>query len=259
MDCSAGTLSLGDRKRPTQSRSLSGANRAAASGGALRHPREESVASQTPAPGGGSAGSTPPDPLAPGERQVAEAVTATTASLVAPNRFFRALEVIRQAITSVLAVICIVLFVWLVFVVCWQVFTRQVLQNSAPWTSEAATVSLVVFAMIAIAYVYSERGHIAVEMFIEKLPLPGQRIVSVVIELIVIFFTVFIFIWGGMRVSENAWQQSLSILPLSVGQIYLVLPISGVLIVFYSLIHILRVIARVERPLPEFDENAEAV
>lgn len=173
--------------------------------------------------------------------------------------FFRALEVARRVVTAVLAALCIILFVWLVAVVCWQVFTRQVLHDSAPWTSEAATVSLVVFAMIAIAYVYSERGHIAVEMFIEKLPLAGQKIVAVLIELTVIFFTCFIFIWGGIRVAENSWGQSMSILPLSVGQIYLVLPVAGVLIVFYSLIHLLRVTAGVEQPLPEFDENAEAI
>jgi len=175
------------------------------------------------------------------------------------NGFLRMLDAVRRGVTGILAVICIVLFVWLVIVVCWQVFTRQVLHDSAPWTSEAATVSLVVFAMVAIAYVYSERGHIAVEMFIEKLPLAGQKVIAVVIELLVMFFTAFIFIWGGIRVSENAWGQSLSILPLSVGQIYLVLPVAGVLIVFYSLVHTLRVIAGAEKPLPEFDENAEAI
>lgn len=181
------------------------------------------------------------------------------APAVEANGFFRALEVGRRAITAVLAGLCVVLFIWLVVVVCWQVFTRQVLHDSAPWTSEAATISLVVFSMIAIAYVYSERGHIAVEMFIEKLPLGGQKIVAVTIELIVVFFTVLVFIWGGIRVAENAWGQSLSILPFSVGQIYLVLPVAGALIVLYSLIHTLRVIAGVEKPLPEFDENAEAI
>lgn len=211
------------------------------------------MTSQSPAPGDDDApDANPPDSNPPDS-------TGTDAFAVETNGFFRALEFARRAITAVLAALCVVLFVWLVFVVCWQVFTRQVLHDSAPWTSEAATISLVVFAMIAIAYVYSERGHIAVEMFIEKLPLAGQKIIAVVIELIVMFFTVLVFIWGGIRVAENAWGQSLSILPFSVGQIYLILPVAGVLIVLYSLIHTLRVIAGVEKPLPEFDENAEAI
>lgn len=205
------------------------------------------MTSQSPVPGDDIPDTTPPDAAGP---DVPEAEA---------NGFFRALGTGSRAITLVLAVLCVVLFVWLVFVVCWQVFTRQVLHDSAPWTSEAATVSLVVFAMIAIAYVYSERGHIAVEMFIEKLPLTGQKFAAVVIELIVMFFTVLVFIWGGIRVSQNAWGQSLSILPFSVGQIYLVLPVAGALIVLYSLIHTLRVIAGIEKPLPEFDENAEAI
>ena len=171
----------------------------------------------------------------------------------------RALDAARRVVTAVLALICIVLFVWLVFVVSWQVFTRQVLRNSAPWTAEAATVSLVVLAIVAIAYVYSERGHIAVETFIEKLPPAAQKVQAVIIELIVIFFTSFVFIWGGARVAESAWDQSMAILPITVGQVYLLLPLSGVLIVFYSATHIVGVLAGSEKPLPRFDENAEAI
>lgn len=171
----------------------------------------------------------------------------------------RSLDTVRNGVTRVLAFVCIVLFTWLVVVVVWQVFTRQVLHDSAPWTAEAATTSLVIFAITAIAYVYSERGHIAVEMFVQKLPQSGQRIMGVIIELIVIFFTVFVFIWGGARVAMGAWGQSMSILPVTVGQLYLVLPIAGVLIVFYSLTFIVGIIAGVEKPMPEFDENAEAI
>lgn len=202
-------------------------------------------------------------PSPPSDDGTPEATPPDTVAADAPgletNGFFRVLAIGSRAVTAVLAFLSMALFVWLVFVVCWQVFTRQVLHDSAPWTSEAATVSLVVFAMIAVAYVYSERGHIAVEMFIGKLPLAGQRITAVIIELIVMFFTVLVFIWGGIRVSENAWGQSLSILPFTVGQVYLVLPIAGVLILLYSLIHTVRVIAGIEAPLPEFDENAEAI
>lgn len=164
---------------------------------------------------------------------------------------------VRRVVTWALAALCIVLFVWLVFVVSWQVFTRQVLRNSAPWTSEAATFSLVLLAIIAIAYVFSERGHIAVEMFVEKLPPNLQKVMGVVIELITIFFTVFVFIVGGARVAENAWEQSMAILPFTVGQVYIVLPIAGVLIVFYCLTHIIGILAGVEKPVPDFDETAE--
>jgi TRAP-type C4-dicarboxylate transport system permease small subunit len=163
------------------------------------------------------------------------------------------LGAIRRVIDRILAVLCIVAFVGLVVIVSCQVFTREILNNSAPWTEEAARYTFVVLAVLAAAYVFSERGHIAVEILIEKLPARLQKVMGIVIELIVMFFI------GGSRVAANAWSQDISTLPLSVGQVFLVLPAAGVIIVFYSLAHVIGILAGVEKPVPEFDENAEAI
>lgn|GEM_PF-149975 len=171
----------------------------------------------------------------------------------------RVLAILRRLIDRVLAVLCIVAFTALVVIVTWQVFTREVLNNSAPWTTEAASYMFVILAVFAAAYVFSERGHIAVGILVEKLPLGGQRIMAVVIELIVMFFILLVFIFGGLRVSANSWGQDLSTLPFSVGQMYLVLPIAGVIILFYSLAHLIGILAGVEKPTPDFDEDAEAI
>jgi len=218
-------------------------------GSPARGAAEDNVNTQPPTPEGDSPDRLPPATPEPGG--IAEPVRW--------GRLVKALGAIGRVVTSILAVICIVLFVWLVFVVTWQVFTRQVIRNSAPWTTEAATYSLVALGVIAIAYVYSERGHIAVEMFVEKLPPRAQKVQGVIIELVVVFFTVFVFVWGGSRVAVNAWDQSMAILPMTVGQVYLVLPIAGVLIVFYALTHIVGILAGAAKPLPDFDENAEAI
>jgi len=171
----------------------------------------------------------------------------------------KVLGAIRFVIDRALAAICIVTFVALVAIVSWQVFTREVINNSAPWTEEAARYMFVVLSVLAAAYVFSERGHIAVEILIEKLSPRGQKVMGIIIELIVIFFALLIFIYGGLRVAENAWGQDIATLPLSVGQVFLVLPIAGVLIAFYSIAHLIGILAGVEKPLPDFDENAEAV
>jgi TRAP-type C4-dicarboxylate transport system permease small subunit len=169
------------------------------------------------------------------------------------------LGTIRRVIDKVLAAICIVLFVALVAIVGWQVFTREILNNSAPWTEEAARYTFVVLAIFAAAYVFSERGHIAVEMLILKLPLRLQKVMGVAIELIVIFFIVVVFIRGGWLVANNAWGQDIATLPLSVGQLYLVMPIAGAIIVFYAVAHILGILAGAEKPLPAEDLIEEAI
>jgi TRAP-type C4-dicarboxylate transport system permease small subunit len=171
----------------------------------------------------------------------------------------RVLGAVRRVLDRILAVICCVAFTALVVIVAWQVFTREILNDSATWTEESARYVFVGLALFAAAYVFSERGHIAVEILVERLSERLQLAMAVLIELIVIAFAVLVFMIGGLRIAENAWAQNLSTLPLSVGQAYLMLPISGALIIFYSIYHILGVLSGAERPTPEFDENAEAI
>lgn len=166
---------------------------------------------------------------------------------------------VRAVLDRLLAGLCIVIFTALVVIVSWQVFTREIGNYSAPWTEEAARYTFVVLALVAAAYVFSERGHIAVEMLVEKLPERGQLVMGIVIEAIVTAFTLFTFVWGGWRISQNAWDQQLSTLPITVGQIYLVMPVAGLLITFYSVYYMLGILSGAERPTPEFDENAEAI
>ncbi|MDY0914542.1 TRAP transporter small permease [Rathayibacter festucae] len=169
------------------------------------------------------------------------------------------LERLRRILDRILAVVCIVLFVALVAIVSWQVFTRQVLQNSAPWTQEAALYTFVVLSMLGAALVFSERGHIAVEILLDKFAASAQKAVAVVLQLTIVFFAVFVFVIGGSRIAENAWDQAVSTLPITAGQVYLVLPLAGALIVVYSLIHLARILAGAEPPTPRLDDTVEAV
>lgn len=169
------------------------------------------------------------------------------------------LDRLRRILDRILAVVCIVLFVALVVIVSWQVFTRQVLQDSAPWTQEAALYTFVVLALLGAALVFSERGHIAVEILVDKFPAPAQKAVAVVVQLLTAFFAVFVFVAGGSRIAENAWDQAVSTLPITAGQVYLVLPVAGVLIAVYSLIHLARIVTGVEAPTPVLDDTVEAV
>ena len=172
---------------------------------------------------------------------------------------FKALELIRVVIDRVLGLLCIVLFVVLVVVVTWQVVSRTVLNDPAPWTEEASRFTFVVLALLGAALVFSERGHIAVELLVSKFPRTAQLAVAVAVELIVIFFALLVFVVGGYRVAENAWNQQISTLPITVGQVYMVLPLTGLLIIFYSIYHLIAVLLNGERPVPSVEETAEVI
>ncbi|GAA4286276.1 TRAP transporter small permease [Georgenia daeguensis] len=169
------------------------------------------------------------------------------------------LEAVRKLIDRILIVVCVVIFAVLVFVVSWQVFSRQVLSSPASWTEESARYLFVVLALLGAALVFSERGHIAVEVLVARFSEPLQRVVAVFVEAMIIFFAVYVMIFGGYEVALNAWNQNISTMPVTVGQIYLVLPIAGALITLFSVSHIVGMFAGTEEPLPDVDENNQGI
>lgn len=170
-----------------------------------------------------------------------------------------ALDAARSILVKILAGICLVIFVALVLIVTWQVFTRQVLHNSAPWTEEAARYTFVVLAVFSAAYVFGERGHIAVEMLVEKLGLGAQKVMMFLIEATIMFFIGSVFVVGGWLLAQNAMNQSLSAIPVTFGQVYMAMPIAGVIILFFCLVRIVEVLAGAEAPFPVNDEIEEAI
>ncbi|MGC5615862.1 TRAP transporter small permease [Georgenia sp. Z1491] len=158
------------------------------------------------------------------------------------------MRAIKRVLDTALCWITVVLFALLVVVLVWQIFTRQVLGDPATWTEEGARLTFVWLGLFTSAFVFGERGHIAVEFLARKLPGGAERVLAIVVQLVVLAFAVVVLIWGGMRASDNAWLQNLSALPFTLGQMYLALPISGVLIAFYSIYYILQVATGAEAP-----------
>jgi len=154
---------------------------------------------------------------------------------------------VKNVLDRILESICAVLFAVLVVDVSWQVFTRQVLDSPSGWSEELAKYLFIWMGLFGSALVFGERGHIAVDFAVRWLPEKVQIAVTVVVQLAILAFTSLVLVWGGFRVSSLAWDQILPGLPLNVGPLYLALPISGILVAFYTLYHLIRILTRAER------------
>jgi TRAP-type C4-dicarboxylate transport system permease small subunit len=168
------------------------------------------------------------------------------------------MHAIKKFFDKLLAVACVVLFAVLVVTVVWQVFTRQVIQDPSAWTSELAQYLFVWLGLFGAALVFAERGHIAVDFVVRKLPERAERAVAVFVQLVIVVFAAVILIWGGYRVSAQAWSQALTGLPVNVGPLYLVMPITGVIIVFYAIYHTIAVLRGEEEAIAE-DDNPDVI
>lgn len=165
---------------------------------------------------------------------------------------------ISRVLDRTLAVACVVLFAALTLIVSWQVFTRQVLDSPSTWSTEAAQYTFVWLGFFGAALVFSERGHIAVDFFVRRFPKHLMRVVLVLIQLTIITLAAVVLVYGGWKYSQQAWGQQVSSLPVNVGQMYLVLPISGVLIIWYAVTHLIDSLT-VSHPIEllALDEEAE--
>ncbi|WP_182112181.1 MULTISPECIES: TRAP transporter small permease [unclassified Actinotalea] len=161
----------------------------------------------------------------------------------------------KLVLDRVLMWACVVLFALLVVDVAWQVFARQVLDQPSGWSEELAKYLFIWLGLFGSALVFGERGHIAVDFAVKKLPAAAQKVVAVIVQLSILAFTGLVLLWGGLRVVDLAWEQNLTGLPVNVGPLYLALPISGVLIALYTVYHLVRILTGAERAVEDAEPD----
>ncbi|PFG20644.1 TRAP transporter small permease [Serinibacter salmoneus] len=159
----------------------------------------------------------------------------------------------KEGLDKALEWLCVVLFALLVVTVAWQVFTRQVLNDPSGWSEELAKYTFIWLGLFAAALMFGERGHIAVDFVVRKMPAGVQHWIGVFGQLVIALFAVIVMIYGGYKVSALAWNQNLTGLPVNVGWLYTALPVAGVLILFYSVYHLISLLRHRESALEEGD------
>ena len=163
----------------------------------------------------------------------------------------------KAAITKLLGVISAILFAVLVAVTVWQVFSRQVLNSPSTWSEELSKLLFVWLSFIGSAFLFGERGHIAVDFIARKLPAGAQRTLQVIVQVLIVLFALLGMVWGGYLAASIAWNQHLTALPLTIGWVYVVIPIAGIFIAVFSIIDLISVASGKEEPYPEIDESDE--
>ncbi len=164
---------------------------------------------------------------------------------------------LKNMLTKLLGTISIILFAILVCVTAWQVFSRQVLNAPSTWSEELSKILFVWLAFAGSAFLFGERGHIAVDFLARRLPVTAQRILQVIVQITIVGFAVLAMVWGGYLASSIAWNQQMTALPLTLGWVYIIIPIAGVFIAIFAVIDLIAVASGREPAYPEIDEGEE--
>lgn len=121
--------------------------------------------------------------------------------------------------------------------VLWGVFTRYAIGYQSSWTDELARFLMIWVGMLGAAYASGKNMHIAIDLLPQYLNDKNKRRLDVFIGITVILFVFSVFIIGGSRyvyISFTLGQTSPA-LRIPMGLVYLVFPISGILIIYYKI------------------------
>lgn len=149
----------------------------------------------------------------------------------------------KRKIDNILELTLVTLMAVLVIDVLWQVLSRYVLASPSSFTDELAGFLLIWVGVLGAAYVTGQKQHLAIDLLLQKSKPAAQKRLQLVIDSCVALFAVLVLVIGGSWLVITRFQLNVSsaALHLPLGYLYSVLPISGLLMVYYSISSMLNV------------------
>ncbi len=147
----------------------------------------------------------------------------------------------QHKLNRVLELFLVILMSVLVIDVLWQVFSRYMLSSPSSFTDELAGFLLIWVGVLGAAYVSGRKEHLAIDILLQKSPPDRQRKLQTLIHSLVFMFALFVMVVGGVILMYTRFilQVKSAALQLPLGYVYIILPISGLIIMFYEVLHIL--------------------
>lgn len=148
----------------------------------------------------------------------------------------------REKMDRYLGYFLVVLMAVMVLDVVWGVVTRYLMGSPSSFTGELAGYLLIWVGLLGAALASGKRMHLSIDLLPDKLSPERRRILDMVIQAIIFLFALGILCIGGLRlvyITLTLGQQSPS-LDIPLGVVYTVLPLSGLLIMFYAVAEIIQ-------------------
>ena len=144
---------------------------------------------------------------------------------------------IRIKVNKIIERFLVLILVGMVLNVIWQVFTRFFTSSPSAFTNELARYLMIWLGILGAAYISGKQEHVAIDFFVKKLNNSLRRFIDRFVLLSILSFAFFVMIIGGINlvyITLKLEQYSPSLqIPLAL--VYSIIPISGLLIIFYKI------------------------
>lgn len=136
----------------------------------------------------------------------------------------------------------VIILTVMVFVALWQVASRYVFNSPSTISEELLRYCLIWLAMLGSAYMFGLREHISMTFLVEKFSDNVRQKLSILSEVVIIIFSSTVLVYGGINITSLTMKQISAALGISMGYVYMVLPLSGLLMIFYGVNNILNIV-----------------
>ncbi|MCH7658713.1 MAG: TRAP transporter small permease [Bacteroidetes bacterium] len=143
---------------------------------------------------------------------------------------------LRKKVDKILSVFLVFIMAILVLDVLWQVASRYLLNSPSSFTDELAGFLLIWVGLFGAAYGTGTKIHLAIDLLPSKLSFDRRKYLEVIINSLIAIFALVVFVIGGTWLVYTRFYlgQVSAALEIPMGYVYLVLPVSGLLIIFYA-------------------------
>lgn len=149
---------------------------------------------------------------------------------------------IKSILDKTLAAVCAGLLAFMTLLTIYQVTMRYVFKSPSTMSEEMLGYSFVWVSLLGTALVFGQKDHMRLSFFSDKVKGKGQLAISIISELLILAVAVIVFLFGGNAFIEVGAIQISPTLNIYMNWIYIIVPISGILIVIYSFINMIQLI-----------------
>jgi len=154
-----------------------------------------------------------------------------------------------KAIRKTNEIVIIFLFSVLVAVVFYQVVARYIFNNPPSWTEELARYCQVWVILLASSICIRKGSHLAVDYFSHRLSPGAKRKINIVMSSLIVLYILVIIIFGW-KLMVVGWYQVSPALQVNMSFVYLVFPLSGILMILEAIIKTAGLIKNGKNKLP---------
>lgn len=147
----------------------------------------------------------------------------------------------KRILDKTLGSFLVLLMVLMVLAVLWQVFSRYIMNSPSSVTEELSRYLFIWIGILGAAYASGQQIHLAIDILHSKLNDINRVRLRIFINLLIIFFSLTVLVIGGANLVYVNYDlgQSSAALNIPLSYVYLVVPLSGILVIIYKINEIL--------------------